>query len=69
MPSNDNNPGQNRQELTYLPLPFPRAPPKPPRLAALRERPPNDLPRYRSEFLGRCLQLSFGGWAFGNLLP
>ncbi|MGC4986638.1 hypothetical protein ACLQ18_39615 [Streptomyces sp. DT193] len=38
MPSNDNNPGQNRQELTYLPVPFPKAPPKEPRFAALRER-------------------------------
>ncbi|MFE2609443.1 hypothetical protein ACFXDI_40345 [Streptomyces mirabilis] len=38
MPSNDNTPGQNRQELTYLPVPFPKAPPKEPRFAALRER-------------------------------
>ncbi|MFE5900935.1 hypothetical protein ACFQ67_26470 [Streptomyces sp. NPDC056488] len=38
MPSNDNNPGQNRQELTYLPVPFPKAPPKEPRFAALCER-------------------------------
>ncbi|MEV5672827.1 hypothetical protein AB0L28_29145 [Streptomyces sp. NPDC052503] len=38
MQSNDNNPGQNRQELTYLPVPFPKAPPKPPRFDVLRER-------------------------------
>ncbi|MBQ0867379.1 hypothetical protein [Streptomyces sp. RK75] len=37
MPTNDNTPGHNRQELTYLPVPLPKAPPKPPRLAALRE--------------------------------
>jgi hypothetical protein len=35
--SNDNTSGQNHQELTYLPVPFPKAPPKPPRFAALRE--------------------------------
>ncbi|MGW3148842.1 hypothetical protein ACWDG1_30035 [Streptomyces sp. NPDC001177] len=38
MPTNDNTPDHNRQELTYLAVPFPKAPPKPPRLAALRER-------------------------------
>ncbi|MEH0541456.1 hypothetical protein ABZX93_32415 [Streptomyces sp. NPDC006632] len=37
MQSNDNTPGQNRQELAYLPVPFPKAPPKPPRFAALRD--------------------------------
>ncbi|MDX3528452.1 hypothetical protein P1P75_18890 [Streptomyces sp. ID05-39B] len=36
MQSHDNTPGQNRQELTYLPVPFPKAPPKEPRFAALR---------------------------------
>ncbi|MFI6689102.1 hypothetical protein [Streptomyces sp. NPDC050485] len=36
MQSNDNTHGQNRQELTYLPVPFPKAPPKEPRFAALR---------------------------------
>lgn len=38
MPTNDNTPGHNHQELTYLPVPFPKTPPKPTRLAALRER-------------------------------
>lgn len=37
MQTNDNTPGPRRQELAYLPVPFPKAPPKPPRLAALRE--------------------------------
>ncbi|MFM9584204.1 hypothetical protein [Streptomyces caniscabiei] len=37
MQSNDNTPGRNHQELTYLPVPFPKAPPKPPRFAALRD--------------------------------
>lgn len=37
MPTNDNTTGRNHQELTYLPVPFPKAPSKPPRLAALRE--------------------------------
>ncbi|WP_030807318.1 hypothetical protein [Streptomyces sp. NRRL S-337] len=37
MPTNDNAPGHNRQELAYLPVPFPKAPPKPPRFAVLRE--------------------------------
>ncbi|WP_148592107.1 hypothetical protein [Streptomyces sp. WAC01526] len=39
MPTNDNTPSYNRQELAYLPVhvPFPKTPPKPPRLAALRE--------------------------------
>lgn len=36
MQSNDNA-GPGRQELAYLPVPFPKAPPKPPRCAALRE--------------------------------
>ncbi|NWF30155.1 hypothetical protein HW130_28515 [Streptomyces sp. PKU-EA00015] len=36
MQSNDNTPGQNRQELAYLPVPFPKAPSKEPRFAALR---------------------------------
>lgn len=36
MQSNDNT-RQDRQELAYLPVPFPKAPAKPPRLAALRE--------------------------------
>ncbi|KOG14608.1 hypothetical protein [Streptomyces viridochromogenes] len=36
MQSNDHTHGQNRQELTYLPVPFPKAPPKEPRFAALR---------------------------------
>ncbi|NJP53532.1 hypothetical protein HCJ93_26575 [Streptomyces sp. SBST2-5] len=35
MQPNDNT-GKNRQELTYLPVPFPKAPPKEPRFAALR---------------------------------
>jgi len=34
--SPDNTPGQNHQELTYLPVPFPKAPPTKPRFAALR---------------------------------
>ncbi|MGW7260662.1 hypothetical protein [Streptomyces sp. NPDC054834] len=37
MQSNDNTSGHNHQELTYLPVPFPKAPPKPPRFAALRD--------------------------------
>ncbi|MFJ3594552.1 hypothetical protein ACIQUY_34750 [Streptomyces sp. NPDC090231] len=37
MQSNDNTPGPHRQELTYLPVPFPKAPPKEPRFTALRE--------------------------------
>ncbi|MCZ0204705.1 hypothetical protein OZK63_04665 [Streptomyces sp. UMAF16] len=36
MQSNDNTRGQNNQELTYLPVPFPKAPPKKPRFSALR---------------------------------
>ncbi|MFD5101778.1 hypothetical protein [Streptomyces albidochromogenes] len=36
MQSNDHTPGQNHQELTHLPVPFPKAPPKAPRFAALR---------------------------------
>ncbi|MGA5564295.1 hypothetical protein ACPCUV_24460 [Streptomyces platensis] len=36
MQSRDNTPGQNHQEPTYLPVPFPKAPPKEPRFAALR---------------------------------
>ncbi|CAL9671462.1 hypothetical protein [Streptomyces sp. enrichment culture] len=36
MPSNDNTPRADRQELAYLPVPFPKAPPKEPRFAALR---------------------------------
>lgn len=36
MQSNDNTPRADRQELTYLPVPFPKAPPKEPRFAALR---------------------------------
>ncbi|MFF7986997.1 hypothetical protein ACFZDK_49325 [Streptomyces sp. NPDC007901] len=36
MQSHDNTPGQNHQELTYLPVPFTKAPPKQPRFAALR---------------------------------
>lgn len=36
MPSHDNIPGQNHQELVYLPVPFPKAPPKQPRFPALR---------------------------------
>ncbi|MFF7903759.1 hypothetical protein ACFZCV_34130 [Streptomyces sp. NPDC007920] len=36
MPTNDNTPGR-RQELTYLPVAFPKSPPKPTRLAALRQ--------------------------------
>ncbi|MFJ3762526.1 hypothetical protein [Streptomyces sp. NPDC090080] len=36
MPTNDNTPGR-RQELTYPPVPFPKSPPKPTRLAALRQ--------------------------------
>lgn len=35
MPSNDNT-RQDRQELAYLPVPFPKAPPKEPRFAPLR---------------------------------
>src|SRR4051812_11042660 len=34
--SHDHTPGQNHQELTYLPVPFPKTPPKEPRFAALR---------------------------------
>jgi hypothetical protein len=34
--SHDHTPGQNHQELAYLPVPFPKAPPKKPRFAALR---------------------------------
>ncbi|MCP3771266.1 MULTISPECIES: hypothetical protein [unclassified Streptomyces] len=37
MPTNDNTPGHNHQELTYLPVPFPKTPPKPTRRAVLRE--------------------------------
>lgn len=37
MQSNDNTPDQNRQELTYLPVPFPKEQPKEPRFAALRD--------------------------------
>ncbi|MFJ1601536.1 hypothetical protein [Streptomyces sp. NPDC088261] len=36
MQSNDNTRGQNRQELTYLPVPFPKVPPKESRFATLR---------------------------------
>ncbi|MDX3637020.1 hypothetical protein PV728_43910 [Streptomyces europaeiscabiei] len=36
MQSHDHTPGLNHQELTYLPVPFPKAPPKEPRFAALR---------------------------------
>ncbi|GAA3381162.1 hypothetical protein GCM10020367_71360 [Streptomyces sannanensis] len=36
MPTNDNTPGRH-QELAYLPVPFPKAPAKPPRFAALRK--------------------------------
>lgn len=36
MQSNDNTRGQHRQELTHLPVPYPKAPPKEPRFAALR---------------------------------
>ncbi|WP_221355342.1 hypothetical protein [Streptomyces beigongshangae] len=35
MQSNDHTHGQNRQELAYLPVPFPKAPPKELRFAAL----------------------------------
>ncbi|MFJ2709068.1 hypothetical protein ACIO3R_38590 [Streptomyces sp. NPDC087428] len=37
MQSNDNAPGTDRQELTYLPVPFPKEQPKEPRFTALRE--------------------------------
>ncbi|MBV1957253.1 hypothetical protein KUG12_23400 [Streptomyces sp. BV333] len=36
MQSNDNTPRADRQELAHLPVPFPKAPPKEPRFAALR---------------------------------
>ncbi|MEJ8632073.1 hypothetical protein [Streptomyces sp. MS2.AVA.5] len=36
MQSNDQTHGQNRQELTHLPVPSPKPPPKEPRFAALR---------------------------------
>lgn len=36
MQSNDNTPRADRQELTHLPMPFPKAPPKEPRFTALR---------------------------------
>ncbi|MEV5982840.1 hypothetical protein [Streptomyces sp. NPDC052114] len=36
MQSNDNTRGQNRQEPSYLPAPFPKAPPKKERFAAAR---------------------------------
>ncbi|WP_327349016.1 hypothetical protein [Streptomyces europaeiscabiei] len=37
MQSHDHTSGQNHQELTYLPVPFPKAPPKESRFAALRD--------------------------------
>ncbi|WP_327372322.1 hypothetical protein [Streptomyces sp. NBC_01217] len=37
MQPNDNTPGQNHQELTYLPVPFPKEQPKEPRFTALRD--------------------------------